>query len=314
VVRKRLWLTPVLALLACSSPAGDDADASAIDAPLDQADAAYPEPRDDLVPAVGTPGAVDIATWNIENFPQLPSTPSIVADLITSMRLDLIAVQEIADVAAFNELVARLRNHDGALSTHTYGDGTYQKIGFIYRSDLITLSNAVLLFDNDGWEFPRPALRATFTIDDGVHPIVEFIAIALHLKAGFGSEDRQRREDANMMLETYVTQLVNSGDDQVLVIGDFNEVLTSSGGLDVFAPWLQPPGDYTVHTMDLANQGGASFIPNGSILDHHVSTSALDDEFAGTAAVIPPLDDQYESYQYAISDHLPVVVSMPVLQ
>lgn len=303
------------AATACGGSSADDPDGgSSADGPAVQADAAYPAPRDDLVPPVGTPTTLDVATWNIENFPALPSSPEIVADLITSMRLDLIAVQEIADVPAFEELVERLRDHEGVLSSHTYGDGTYQKIGFIYRTDLLSISGASLLYSSDWYAFPRPALRATFTVDDGVHPVVEFIAIALHLKAGGTAEDRDRRRDAMLKLENYVTQLATEGNEpEVLVLGDCNEVLTSSSGLEVFSPWLEPTGDYTVHTMELANGGGETFLPSGAILDHQISTSGFDDELSGASAVIPALDEQYTSYQYAVSDHLPMVLRMPIL-
>lgn len=299
---------------ACGGSSADDPDGGAVDAEPIIADAAYPPPRDDLVPPVGTATTLDVAAWNIENFPSLPSTPEVVADLITSMRLDLIAVEEIADVAAFDELVERLPNHDGVLSSHTYGDGTYQKIGFIYRTDLLDLSAASLLFSNDWYGFPRPALRATFTVDDGVHPVVDFVAIAVHLKAGSSTEDRDRRTQAMVELEDYVTQLVAEGSEpEVLVLGDCNEVLTSSDGLAVFEPWREPAGDYTIQTLDLANSGEETFLPSGAILDHQITTAGFSDELSGASVVIPHLDEQYSSYEYAVSDHLPVVLRMPIL-
>ena len=63
---------------------------------------------------------------------------------------------EIEDETAFEELVTRLPHHEGLLSSHTYGDGTYQKVGYIYRSDLLSLTGGALLFQNQGFDFPRP--------------------------------------------------------------------------------------------------------------------------------------------------------------
>lgn len=310
----RLAVALFAAVAACGGNSADTPDGGAVDAEPIVADAAYPPPRDDLVPSVGTASTLDVAAWNIENFPALPTTPEIMADLITSLDLDLISVEEIADVTAFDELVERLPNHDGVLSSHTYGDGTYQKIGFIYRTDLLDLSAASLLFSNDWYGFPRPALRATFTVDDGVHPVVDFVAIALHLKAGSSTEDRDRRTQAMVELEEYVTQLAGEGGEpEVLILGDFNEVLTSSAGLAVFEPWLEPAGDYTIQTMNLANSGAETFLPSGVILDHQITTSGFSDELSGASVVIPQLDSQYSSYEYAVSDHLPVVLRMPVL-
>ncbi len=302
----------VVTALGCGGGEQPDSPDAEVAPPVDAI--TYPAPRDDLVPAVGSANSLDIAAWNIENFPQESSTPRVLADLITSLGLDLISVEEIADTAAFDELCARLRQHECVLSTHTYGDGSYQKIGILYRADLMQLSGTQLLFDSAGYEFPRPPLQATITVDDGVHPSFDFVLIAVHLKAGTTTEDRTRRTDANVMLEEYVSQLITGiGDDDVVVLGDFNEVLTSSWGLEVMAPWLDSNDAYDIHTRPLADDGEESFLPSGALIDHVISTPSLADEFAGGATQIPRLDSQYNNYEYQVSDHLPVVVGMPVL-
>ncbi len=307
----------LFAALAGACGGGDDVadiDASHVDAepPVDAID--YPAPNDNLVPAVGRTDSVDIATWNIENFPKQTFTPSVMADMITSLRLDLIAVQEIEDTTGFTELVDRLDYHDAVLSTHTYGTGDYQKIGLIYNTDILAVSDTKLIFTSEGYDFPRPPLQATVTVDDGVHPVFDFIVIAIHLKAGTDYEDRERRKAAIVLLENYVTQLIDgTSDDEVIILGDFNEVLTNSQGLDVMAPWLVAADNYLIHTQALADADGVSWLPGDMILDHVISTPALDAEFAGTATRIPDLDSQYGSYEPNVSDHLPVVVSMPVL-
>jgi endonuclease/exonuclease/phosphatase family metal-dependent hydrolase len=273
--------------------------------------AVYPPPVDDLVPAVGSAESLDLATWNVEHFPATADTPRVLADLIVSLGLDLVAIEEVEAIAAFDELVARLPDHEGVLSTHTYSDGTYQKIGVVYRADLLQLTTSRLLFTGESYAFPRPALELSFAVDDGVHPAFDLVAIAIHLKAGTTDDDRARRSEANQLLEAYVGQLVTgSGDDDVVVLGDFNEVLTTDRGLEVMAPWLVPA--YDLHTHPLADDGQASFLPSGGLIDHVVTTDALADEVAGGAAVIPRLDAQYGGYQNAISDHLPVVLTMPV--
>lgn len=283
--------------------------------PVDQADAGtgYPEPRDDLVPAVGTAGAVDLATWNIENFPKGVSTIAFTADLVHSMQLDLVAVQEIADVAAFDELVARLPDHDGILSSHTYGDGSYQKVGYLYRSSILRLEAPTLLFENMGYAFPRPPLQVVVHIDDGLHPPVRFVAITVHLKAGFDGDDRDRRVEAMAALADHVAGVVAGGEDEVVVLGDYNEVLTSGGGRQAMAPWLDDAG-YVVHTDRLAQAGEFSFLPFENVLDHVVTTTGLSDELAGAGAEIPRIDQQTFNYETAVSDHLPVIIAMPILQ
>jgi endonuclease/exonuclease/phosphatase family metal-dependent hydrolase len=273
----------------------------------------FPAPRTDLVPRLGTDDALDIATWNIENFPASAATPRLAADLIASMDLDIVAVEEVADIAAWNELVARLPDHDGLLSTDSYSDGSYQKVGILYRSDLLQVGASILLFDQDGYEFPRPPLSVPFTADDGQHAPVDFVLVALHLKAGFSEEDRFRREAAIGMMEQHVRTAVDgAGDDDMIILGDFNEVITSAGGIDRFAPFLSDPARYDFRTNELASSGAMTFLPSGAILDHIISTVALRDEFAGGQDRIPRLDEQFDAYLAEVSDHLPVVSSMPI--
>ncbi len=274
----------------------------------------YPPPRDDLVPSVGTPGSVDIAAWNIENFPRTAETPRVVADLVTSLGLDFIAVEEIASVDAFDELVARLPDHEAILSSHTYSEGSYQKVGFLYDRRLIQVDGGALLFDDQGYDFPRPPLQVHVTVDDGVHPAVEFMAIVVHLKAGIGDDDRARRTAAVETLEEHVRDLVASGDDQVIVLGDFNERLDTDEGRAVFAPFLDATSDYTIRTLGPAEDGEVTYLPfGGRFIDHVITTAALAGEMSASDPVVPPLDQQLPTYG-DVSDHLPVVAAMPVLE
>lgn len=308
--------SPLLALLAalhlglaCAPPAGGDAgtlDAGDVDA--GPPDTGYELPLDDVVPRVGTPETLDVATWNIENFPLAATTPKVVADLITSLGLDVIAVQEIASESAFTELVTRLPYHRGALSGHAYSDGSYQKVGYIYREDLVEVSDVTMIFSGAGNEFPRPPLQARVSVKG---TDFDFTIITLHLKAGIGFEDRDRRDAAVDTLIDYVGGMIDGpADDEVMLLGDFNEVVTSSAGQEVFGQLLTN-ARFTVQTVTAASQGQRSYLPSGAILDHVVTTSALDEEV--TAGVtIPRVDTQLQAYG-SVSDHLPVVLAMPVL-
>lgn len=304
-----LWL----GLAACSDPAQPAGDAAPlVDAAAGRPDSSFPPPRDDLVPRIGSDDAIDIATWNLEHFPLESGTPRLVADLITSMDLDLVAVQEIEDTDAFDELVERLRDFDAIVSSHTYGNGSYQKIGFLYRRDVVQLSGGALLFGDRGYVFPRPPLQAIVTAVSAAGEPFDFVAITLHLKAGRDAEDRERRHDAVRVLEDHVRELVASVDEDVILLGDFNEVVTTDEGTATLAPLLDATR-YRMHTAPLAEAGAATFLPSSVVLDHVVSTAALADELAGGDDEIPDLEDQLGGYRSVISDHLPVVVSVPVL-
>jgi hypothetical protein len=318
-VHRALTMLPLLVALAAGCKEGGEDGSDADGGPGGTADAGgtgYPEPRDDLVPAVGTPGALDIATWNIENFPRTPDTPSVMADLITSLDLDLIGVVEIASIAHFDELVARLPHHDAILSSHTYGNGEYQKVGFIYRKDLMTVDGGALLFNDDGFDFPRPPLQVQVHVDDGVHPPVDFLAIVLHLKAGLDFEDRERRRDAMVTLEDHMRDVVLAGsEDEIIVMGDFNEELETETNREVWGPFLDAPSDYAVRTDPLSGGAGAfTYVPNERFYDHFITTAGLDAEMSASPPVIIHLEQQLSSYLSSVSDHVPVAVSMPIFE
>ncbi len=270
----------------------------------------YPAPRTDLVPSVGTPETLEVATWNIENYPKNDSTPAVLANLIASLDLDMVTLQEVQDIDAFNELVERLRGYKGMLSSHTYGDGTYQKVGYIYREELISMSGAFLLFSQQGYEFPRPPFKVDVTVDNGTRSF-NFTSIALHLKAGGGSSNRQRREDAVVILEDYMRPLIEGdGNGRILLIGDFNDTLVGDGA-NVFAP-LSSSELYTIRTTVNSASGEASFVPLSSLIDHIVTSADLDAEFGSSSAIIPRLDMQMTGYVGQVSDHLPVIVRAPL--
>jgi endonuclease/exonuclease/phosphatase family metal-dependent hydrolase len=300
-------LSLALALAIVAGCIVDDRDPGS-DAGPEPPDTGFPEPRTDLFPPIGDETTLDVATWNIENFPASRSTPETVADFVASMDLDLLAVQEITDEAAWEELLDRLPDHDGVLSNHSYSDGSFQRVGFVYKESVLEVSDVTVLFSGSGFEFPRPPVSATFT---AVDRDFDFTAITVHLKAGGGFEDRERRTEAVIRLESHIRSLVDGlADDDVILLGDFNDVLTEASGREVFAPLLNSPARYSVLSEDIP-ASTASFIPSSRTLDHIIVTASLNDEVAGRDAEVAELDRAIGSFEATVSDHLPVVLSFP---
>lgn len=268
----------------------------------------YPEPRTDLVPKAGSDESLDIATWNIENFPKQASTPERVADIIRSLDIDMVALQEVENIAAFDEVVERLRGYEGVLSGHTYGDGSFQKVGYIFRSSLISMSGTFLLFDQDWYEFPRPGLKVDVHVENGADSF-DFTAIALHLKAGGGVENRSRREAAIAILEDHLRASVDgSSNSSIVVLGDYNDTLDQS---NVWSP-LSDNSRYTIRTQGNDNSNQFSYVPFESLIDHQVTTSAFDQAHPGGDTIIPRLDTQLSGYESQVSDHIPVIMRIPL--
>jgi len=264
----------------------------------------YPPPHSGIVPAVGSAATLDLACWNIENFPGTPATPALVADLITSLDLDLIIVEEIASDAAFDELIARLPEHDAVLSTHQYTPTSYQKIGLIYRTSIATIGTPELLFGDDSYGFPRPLFRVPVTVG-----ALTFDMIGVHFKAGGAPEDALRRAQAARTLDRYLrAQLDGGGEPEVVVLGDYNERTNTVDGREVLAPLLAADR-YRFRDDAAIAAGGYTYPSSRAAIDHILTTAGFD---GGGDAIIPPLDRQFPRYASLVSDHLPVVLSIPM--
>lgn len=309
-----LAVLAALTLVACRDPAEGGPDAGAINDAREDGPLGYPLPRDNVVPRVGGAATFDLAAWNIQLFPKTAETPSTVADLITSMDLDVVVVSEVTSETAWNELEQRLPNHKAVISPHVYFDGTYQKLGVLYREPLVTTRQMQLLFNGQSGPFPRPAIKLPITVDDGVHAQLVIDLIGVHLKAGVTTEDRQRRTEAVALLDSHVrTQIATGGEDEVVLLGDFNEVVNDAAGQMVMAPLLDAAADYAVQTLSFAQGGGITYLGfGGRAIDHLVTTSGLAAEVAGGQLVVPQLQNQLARYRDDVSDHLPVVLRVPL--
>lgn len=306
-------MAALAALAGCRDTAPDAPDVTPDAAPGDGVDWPYPPPRTDSAPRIGSPDTLEIATWNIENFPDEAGTPRYVADIITSLDLDVIVVEEIANTDAWRELIDRLREHDGVLSTHRYSLNEYQKIGVIYRTSMVTPGELALLFETDPYAFPRPPLVVPVAIDDHVHPPLQLELLGVHLKAGVADEDGARRRAAVAAIDTHLrAQIDGGGEAEVILAGDYNEIVTTTAGQTNLAPILAAPDRYTLRTRPLADAGEYSYVPSSRLIDHITTTAALASRFASARVVIPSLQTTYSGYLTHVSDHLPVVLVVPL--
>lgn len=265
----------------------------------------YPEPRTDVIAAVGSETTLEIATWNIRNFPERAETARLVADVISSLDVDVIVVEEIASDAAWNELLQRLRGHHGVLSTHRYSPDSYQKIGVIYRESLVTVGTPELLFPTDSFNFPRPPFSLPITVDGTT---IELVGI--HLKAGRSDEDAERRRAATVALDAHLrAQVDGGGEPEVVILGDYNERVVDPADREVLAPLLTAPDRYTVRTEGPAQLGAVSYLGfGGSFIDHITTTAALDARWTAATIQLPRVEQAVPSYTSLVSDHVPIVL------
>ena len=258
----------------------------------------------------GTDSTVDILTWNIEWFAKNgQSTIDEVAQIVSDLDGDLFGVQEIASVDDFNQLLSQLPGWDGILSPHTYNDGTYQKVGLLFNANEVTVHSWQLLFEDDSYAFPRPAMEFTVTVSEGNHTF-DFKLIVVHLKAYSDEDSEQRRRAAIDSLKNYIDgQLALGGEQDFILLGDFNDHLEDPVEDNVFQVMLDDTATYTFLTEPLAGvQGSYIGYEEPNLIDHICVTSDALDEYgeAGNTEVLY-LDNQNSSYESTVSDHRPVL-------
>ncbi len=258
---------------------------------------------------VGSAETFEVVTWNLHNFPSEQSSAGHVSSLIIALDLDLIAVQEIADEHAFANMLSYLPSHDAALSPHVYNQYEYQKAGFVYRKDLLSIGQVTTLFNGETYAFPRPPLQAHFSCLSQKGCPGDFVAIAIHLKASPGEDNEARRRAACEDLKTHIDALLAEGTEQVILLGDFNDLLDDDLADNVYTAFLDDPDNYRFLSQEPADRGDYSYIPYPSLLDHVLITQGLTAEYGLGQTSVLALDKRDLGFDYEdlVSDHRPVI-------
>ncbi|NMO21172.1 hypothetical protein HPC49_28655 [Pyxidicoccus fallax] len=265
------------------------------------------EPTDPPVsPDAGSPptepakATLHVATWNLKDFPATSEAPARVAAAMQALDADVIAVQEVADPAAFQTLVNAMPGYQGVLGTPQSVNPPI-RVGLLWRTSAVTLGTSEELFTASPL-FPRPALRADFGVA-GVG--ARFSVMTVHLKAGTTQADEQQRIDSARVLVEQLDAIENAGEDEVLLLGDFNEAFGDRRAAEFFGIFEGDAGN-TVLSRALEQSGQVTFIPARIVLDHMVSTPGLKEEIGTSApSVVTGLAAPADGGT-ALSDHHPV--------
>ncbi|MCK5077257.1 MAG: endonuclease/exonuclease/phosphatase family protein, partial [Calditrichia bacterium] len=259
---------------------------------------------------VGSDSTLDVLTWNIEWFPKNGNTTiTEIQVIISDLNVDLIAVQEIASIDDFNTMLAGIPGWSGILSSHEYGDGSYQKVGLMYKESVVTVNSYQLLFEDEWYYYPRPAMELAISTTEGENTF-EFKLIVLHLKAYSDLASEERRRQALIMLKDYIDIQVAQGiEDEFIVLGDYNDQLEDPTPTpNVFTYIINDEDNYTFLTLPIAGIE-SSYIPwtTPSLIDHILITKEARAEYGddGTTHVLY-LDDQNSNFEDNVSDHRPV--------
>lgn len=267
----------------------------------------------------GSPNTLEVATWNIEWFGSASNGPSDdprqirnVGAVIGQSDIDLWGVQEISDATDFEQVLDSLgEDYDGFLATNS---GT-QRVGFIFRTETIQARRVQHILEQHAFAFagrPPLLLEATVTLPD-----TSFVAtfITVHMKAGGGTDDRERRVQAALRLKNFL-DFTTLSSEPVMILGDLNDELNrsiTSGLPSPYSAFIQDTSRYFFPSFTLDDQNVPTFCgsnpvcTNGSTVDHILVTN----EFApfyvpGSADRYAELLSEVPGFVLNTSDHLPV--------
>ena len=275
----------------------------------------FAQDLDDL--EFGSDHTLDIMTWNIEWFPKNGQvTVSYVAQILTALDMDIIAIQEVDNITMFEQLVDLLPGYEGYLESAWFAG-----LAYIYKTDTIEIDDLYEIYITAPYwsPFPRSPMVMDFYFMN-----VHYVLINNHFKCcGDGilemedeSDEETRRYLASSLLKEYIdTYFVTTN---VIVLGDLNDILTDAPQNNVFQMILDDPQHYLFTDMEIAegNSSNWSYPSWPSHIDHIFINNELFDIFARDASYCETIPvDEYMAggfYQYDqnISDHRPIALKL----
>jgi len=266
------------------------------------------------IPNLGKPERLEIVTWNLEWFPTAgDSTLEAVAEVIEEWGVDIVALQEIKNIHEFGRLMEFLPDHGFVLSEQS----SFMDQAIIYRKDVITFLGQYEPFSFDDYYFAgRPPLMADFVWSCG-DVFSAFSVINMHLKCC--DDGLFRRQKSMVQLHDLVRQYIASGDENIVVVGDWNDQLTDTGMRQSFTAFLDDPEYFQFATMEIAQDTSQASYPKWtvpSMLDHILYSKGFFDEHE-SGGITQTLDMEqiigdWDTYENILSDHLPVMWSIEI--
>jgi len=265
----------------------------------------------------GTDSTFEVISWNIEWFPKNgQTTANYVQTIFTNLQADIYALQEIDDTTLLKSVVANIAGYECYFNSSYYGG-----LAYVYNTNTVQVNAKYEIYTSQPyWNvFPRSpqVLELTFNNED-------YVIIDNHLKCcGDGtidpndtSDEENRRLMAVNLLKTYIDSIFPN--ERVIVVGDWNDVLTDPTANNVFNSLLNAP-DYWFVDLPIALGSSANFsYPTWpSHLDHILISDELFADFSKPNSIVSciRIDDymsSWNAYDNNISDHRPVGLKLAV--
>ena len=263
----------------------------------------------------GTDETFEVMTWNIEWFPKNNQiTVDYVTQIIQALDVDILAIQEVDDTDMFNQMLNGLPEYTGYLESEWFAG-----LAYIYKTDIIEINDIYEIYTTSPYwsAFPRsPMVMDLNFMGENI-----FI-INNHFKCcGDGimnlddlGDEETRRYTASNLLKEYIDN--NLPNENVIVLGDLNDILTDALENNVFQMIINDSENYLFSDMEIAEGSSAdwSYPTWPSHLDHILITNELFDELDNsdiqTIKIDEYLDGGWSEYDQNISDHRPVALKL----
>jgi len=265
----------------------------------------------------GTDSTFEILTWNIEWFPKNGQiTVDYVTQIIQALEIDVLAIQEVDDTDMFDQMLENLTDYEGY-----YESAWFAGLAYIYKTDVVEINEIYEIYTTSPYWSPFP--RSPMVMDM-TYLGENILIINNHFKCcGDGyldlddpDDEETRRYLASNLLKEYIdTHFLNNN---VIVLGDLNDILTDDTENNVFQMILNDSENYLFADMEIAtgNSSEWSYPWLPSHIDHILITNELFNAFGNESSTVQTIkieefmDGGFDEYYKNISDHRPVALKL----
>lgn len=243
-----------------------------------------------------------IAAWNLKGFEPIDDARiARLARALADLDAEVVALAEVNPDDVLDKLILELGKLGACYQRKILDQTARQNLAILYKTG-VWVSNVQLV---EGSDDGNAALRKALAADVRVGQF-DFKIVALHLKAGRTTNNRQQRTRQATVLAGFVSVATAGAEKDVLVLGDYNMIPVEDA--ENFAA-MNPTGFLRfVSSEDLAGQ--FSHV-GGSLLDGYAISREHTREYIEGSLVIVPfhrvLQVSLQGYEGLYSDHLPLV-------
>lgn len=253
----------------------------------------------------------DVVTWNVEWFgsdsrgPDPDIQVANVIKVIETIDAELYAFQEISNRGLFLEMASSLDNYRGIVSFYSQ----QQQTAYLFKTSVVdSLDSGELREGQNDFDWASGRFPLFFEFDATIGEITQrMTSYNMHAKALGNRDSYNRRKRAAASLKDFLDD--SKADDNVIVLGDFNDQLNFSTYNQEESPYavFVEDEEYFAVTKSLEDDGFASYLVGEfrSMIDHIVVTDALIEGHLDNSQRVENTS-YIENFTTTTSDHAPV--------